>query len=50
MENSKKIVNVKPEYDDLRKISQVSGSSVRELSQLLQPKLNKSIKKKRKRK
>lgn len=50
MENGKKIVNVKPEYDDLRKISQVTGSSVRELSQLLQPKLNKSIKKKRKRK
>jgi uncharacterized protein (TIGR00299 family) protein len=48
VENERKIVNIKPEYDDLRRIREATGHSVKELSQMLQPKLNKIIKKKEK--
>ena len=39
LENSKKIVNVKPEYEDLRKISKDTGISVREIQFIIQAKI-----------
>ncbi|TFF63491.1 MAG: DUF111 family protein, partial [Promethearchaeota archaeon] len=46
--NDKKIVNIKPEYDDLRKLRQQTGFSIKYLTQLLQAELNSLIKKNKK--
>jgi uncharacterized protein (TIGR00299 family) protein len=39
LENSKKIVNVKPEYEDLKKVSKDAGISVREIQFIIQAKI-----------
>ena len=39
LENSKEIVNVKPEYEDIRKISEESGISVRKIQFIIQAKI-----------
>ncbi|MFX1530491.1 MAG: nickel pincer cofactor biosynthesis protein LarC [Promethearchaeota archaeon] len=39
LENSKKIVNIKPEYEDLKKISKDTGISVREIQFIIQAKI-----------
>ena len=47
-EGERRIVNVKPEYDDLQKIRRETGRTIKELTQILEPKLNTLIKKKKK--
>lgn len=39
LENSKEIVNVKPEYEDIKKISEDSGISVRKIQFIIQAKI-----------
>ncbi len=39
LENSKEIVNVKPEYEDIKKISEVSGIPVRKIQFIIQAKI-----------
>jgi len=47
-EGERRIVNIKPEYDDLQKIRRETGRTIKELTQILEPKLNTLIKKKKK--
>ncbi|MBY9007947.1 MAG: nickel pincer cofactor biosynthesis protein LarC [Candidatus Lokiarchaeota archaeon] len=43
VENEKKIVNIKPEYNDLREISKETGYTIRKLQSLIQIKLHKIL-------
>ncbi|TFF97015.1 MAG: nickel pincer cofactor biosynthesis protein LarC [Promethearchaeota archaeon] len=46
--DKKTIVNAKPEYDDLRRIREDTGLSIRKITQIIQPTLENVIKKKKK--